>query len=141
MSKKTILTVDDDPNVLDLFKDMLHVCDPDIEVITAANGKEALVQLRENTPDLMLLDLVMSELNGWQVLETMAEDPTIPKVPAFFVSAQDPYDQPPHSEFLYVAAKEGFSINQILRCSLDLSDLLLQPEVVSDPTLGQTALG
>ncbi len=106
-----------------------------MQIETASNGAEALTRLRDQAPDLLLLDLVMPGINGWQVLETMFTDSQIPKVPTFFVSAQDPYDQPPRSDFLYVATTDGLSIHQILRSSLELSNLLLQPEVVSDQAL------
>jgi signal transduction histidine kinase len=123
---RRVLIADDDPDVRDLFIQALRVCDPSLDLLGASNGQEALDLLRTEKPDL---------------LECMASDAGIPKVPTFFVSAQDPYDQPPHSDFLYAATQEGFSVNQILRCSLVLSDLLLHPEVVSDPAPRGTDVG
>jgi len=81
----------------------------------------------------MLLDLVMPGIDGQQVLETMAYDEEIPIVPTFFVTAKDPVDQPPRSYFLLVTMEDGLSLNQLLRCSLELSNLLLQPESSPDP--------
>ena len=85
--------------------------------------------------DVMLLDIVMPGMDGWQVLEAMAGDEAIPKVPTFFVSAQDPYERPPRSNFMLVATEEGLSLTQLLRCSLAVSSFLLQPEGKSDPAL------
>ena len=133
---RRVLVVDDDPGALQLFSSMLHVCDPSLEVVTAAGGKEALDQLRCTPPDLMLLDIVMPEMDGWQVLEAMTRDEEMPKVPTFFVSAQDPSDQPLTSGFLLATMDRGLSLSQLLRCSLEISKLLLQPEGALDPVPG-----
>jgi CheY-like chemotaxis protein len=115
---------------------MLHVCDPSLEIVTAAGGQEALGQLRGAPPDLMLLDIVMPDMDGWQVLEAMTHDEEVAKVPTFFVSAQDPSDQPPTSGFLLATMDKGLSLSQLLRCSLEISKLLLQPEGALDPVPG-----
>ena len=133
---RRVLVVDDDPSALQLFSSMLHVCDPSLEIVTAAGGKEALDQLRGAPPDLMLLDIVMPEMDGWQVLEAMTRDEEVPKVPTFFVSAQDPSDQPLTSGFLLATMDRGLSLSQLLRCSLEISKLLLQPEGALDPVPG-----
>lgn len=123
-----VLVVDDDPDVLRLFSQMLHVCDGGLEIATASSGQEALEKLRQKPPDLMLLDVIMPELDGWQVLESMAQDDGIADVPTFLVSAQDPGDELPASEFLLAAMDGGLSPSKLLRCSLKISELLLQPE-------------
>jgi signal transduction histidine kinase/CheY-like chemotaxis protein len=133
---RRVLVVDDDPSALQLFSSMLHVCDPSLEIVTAAGGQEALGQLRGAPPDLMLLDIVMPDMDGWQVLEAMTHDEEVPKVPTFFVSAQDPSDQPPTSGFLLATMDKGLSLSQLLRCSLEISKLLLQPEGALDPAPG-----
>jgi signal transduction histidine kinase/CheY-like chemotaxis protein len=133
---RRVLVVDDDPGALQLFSSMLRVCDPSLEIATAASGKEALDQLRCALPDLMLLDIVMPEMDGWQVLEAMTRDEEMPKVPTFFVSAQDPSDQPLTSGFLLATMDRGLSLSQLLRCSLEISKLLLQPEGALDPVPG-----
>jgi CheY-like chemotaxis protein len=84
----------------------------------------------------MLLDIVMPEMDGWQVLEAMTRDEEMPKVPTFFVSAQDPSDQPLTSGFLLATTDRGLSLSQLLRCSLEISRLLLQPEGALDPVPG-----
>jgi CheY-like chemotaxis protein len=123
-----ILVVDDDPDVLQLFSQMLYVCDSGLEIVTASSGREALEELRRMLPDLMLLDVIMPDLDGWQVLESIVQDEGIGHVPAFLVSAQDPGDEPPASEFLLTAMDGGFSPSKLLRCSLGISELLLKSE-------------
>ena len=120
-----VLVVDDDPDVLALFSRMLLVCDGSLEVVTARGGEEALEELRNGTVDLMLLDVVMPEMDGWELFERIAEDETVRDVPTFFVSAQDPTDQLPVSDFLVATVGNGLSPSTLLRCSLELSGLLL----------------
>jgi CheY-like chemotaxis protein len=133
---RRVLVVDDDPDALRLFSRMLHVCDSTLEVVTASSGEEALHQLRHTPPDLMLLDIVMPGVDGWQVLQLMTQDRKMRQVPTFFVSAQDLADQPPLSRFLLVTMDEGLSLSRLLRCSLEVSKLLLQPERAPDPASG-----
>ena len=131
---RRVLVVDDDPDVLQLFTRMLHVCDSALEVVTASSGQEALEELRRTSPDLMLLDIVMPDMDGWQVLEAMVEEERIRDVPTFFVSAQDPSEQPPVSKFFLTTMDGGLSPSKLLRCSLEMSKLLLEPEKGLDLT-------
>jgi CheY-like chemotaxis protein len=130
---KRVLVVDDSPDVLDLFSQMLRLCNAELEVVTAASGEEAMTELRRNPPDLMLLDIVMSDVDGWHVLEVMKEDAGIENVPVMFVSAQDPADQPLLSRLMLFTIGEGLSLDKLLRGSLELSKLILQPETELDP--------
>jgi CheY-like chemotaxis protein len=138
---KRVLIVDDGIDELELLSQMLWAYDEALEITTARDGREALQKLcasgsdQSDLPDVMLLDIVMPGMDGWQVLEAMAGDDSIPKVPAFFVSAQDPYERPPRSNFMLVATEEGLSLTQLLRCSLAVANFLLQPEGKSDPAL------
>jgi signal transduction histidine kinase/CheY-like chemotaxis protein len=136
-----VLVVDDDPEAVELLSQMLLVCDSDLKVTTACSGEEVLDQLRSNPPDLVLLDIVMPGMDGWQVLEYVTSHEEIPNVPTFFVSGQDPRDQPPRSDFLLAAVDGGLSLNNLLRCSLEISNLLLQPEEPLDPALERTGVG
>jgi hypothetical protein len=79
---------------------------------------------------------VMPDIDGWQVLESMAEDDGVPKAPTFLVSAQDPADQPLRSRFMLATMDEGLSLSKLLHCSLEISKLLLEPEGALDPTPG-----
>jgi len=129
---RRVLVVDDDLSVLELFRRMLWVCDSGLEVTTVSSGEQALDELRRAPPDLMLLDVMMPDMDGWQVLEAMVRDEAIREVPTFFVSAQDPADQPPVSRFLVATMGDGLSLSRLLRCSLEMSALLLRPEAELD---------
>jgi signal transduction histidine kinase/CheY-like chemotaxis protein len=133
---RSVLLVDDDPDALELFSRMLYVCDSTLEILTASSGEEALERLHRDSPDLMLLDIVMPDIDGWQVLNSMMQDDRIPKAPTFLVSAQDPADQPPTSRFLLATLDKGLPLSKLLYCSLEISKLLLEPEGALDPAPG-----
>ena len=130
---RRILLVDDDDEVLELFARMLKACDGALQIETASSGEQALEKLRRATFDLVLLDVLMPDMDGWQVLEQLRGDGPAEAVPVFFVSAQDPADEPVSSSCLIAAIDRGLSINTLLRCSLELSALLLSPEGALDP--------
>lgn len=130
---RRVLLVDDDLHVLQLFSRMLHACDETLEITTASNGDQALIELRSRPPDLMLLDIMMPEKDGWQVLEIKRRDVGIRDIPVIIVSAQDPAEEPPSTEAVLLTMGGGMSLSKLLRCSLDFSTILLQPP--SEPDL------
>lgn len=123
-----VLVVDDDPHCLQLFTRMLRACDSTLEVITASSGKQALEEQSRTPCDLMLLDIVMPDMDGWRVLELMDQDKGIRSVPTFFMSALDPANQPLRSEYFFATMAEGLSLSKLLHCCLQISTLLLKPE-------------
>jgi signal transduction histidine kinase/CheY-like chemotaxis protein len=130
-----VLVVDDDEDFLRLVVRMLAVCDPSLTVSTAACGEEALRILRDARVDLVLLDIMMGDLSGWEILEWKQRDKRLGDIPVIFVSAQDPAEQPATSSLLVAAMGEGFSATKLLRCALGLSKLLLRSDGGPDPML------
>jgi len=130
---RRVLIVDDDPDVLGLFSRMLHVCDETIEVLTANSGRDGLDLVRRARPDLVLLDIVMPEMDGWQVLEEIVRDRRTEQVPVYFVSAQDAADEPLRSRFMLVAMGDGIPLTKLLQCSLQTSARLLMPVAAPGP--------
>ena len=72
-----ILLVEDDPFLSSLLKNRLQK--EDLEVVLAKDGEEALNRLREFSPALILLDLILPKKTGFEVMEEMASDPQINK--------------------------------------------------------------
>lgn len=70
----TVLVVDDDPDIREMLTMILAA--EGYSAIPAANGQEALARLAEETPCLILLDLMMPEMDGWAFRATQAEGPT-----------------------------------------------------------------
>lgn len=71
MGSPLILVVDDEPGVRDLISDALNLVG--LSSITAAHGMEALTRLRDNQVDLMILDINMPTMDGYEVLERMRD--------------------------------------------------------------------
>jgi len=132
---RRVLVVDDDPDVLRLFTRILHVCDETLSVATALSGEQAIDAVRDSKPDLVLLDVVMPEMDGWQVLDRLHQDGVAPCPPVILVSALDPFDHPAESQLLLAAMGHGLSISKLLGCSLALSEFLLRPNASPDSAL------
>jgi len=133
---RTILVVDDDRDVRRLLTRMLQDSDGGVKVVTASSGKQALDRLRGERPELVLLDIMMPDMDGWQVLELKREDEEIRDIPVILVSALDPTEQPMTSEALLATMGKGLSVSKLLSCSLGLSELLLQPDSGPGPVRG-----
>jgi CheY-like chemotaxis protein len=122
-----VLIVDDDPEVVRLFARMLRAHDPELAILTAYTGAEALARAAKGGIDLMLLDVVMPGMDGWEILRNLRDAGDTADLPVLLVSAQDVLERPPESELLAVAHGQGLPAGQILRCTLALSQLLLTP--------------
>jgi adenylate cyclase len=92
MPSAKILVVDDDPDFVEIMRTILE--SNDYNVVTAANGEQAMAQVKTQRPDLMLLDIMMSSvLDGLNVSEQLALDPEARFMPVIMVSsiAETPY--------------------------------------------------
>ena len=121
---KDVLVADDEPEALQLFARILASADRGYRVLRAANGRQALDLLRERKPDVLLLDLVMPEMDGFQVLETMQHDESIRDIPVIVVSSRDPLGAPIVSERLTVMRSGGLSVRELLECVQAISMVL-----------------
>jgi DNA-binding response OmpR family regulator len=88
----TILVVDDEPDIRALVQLNLEL--DGHRVVTAANGAEALELIADEVPDVMLLDLMMPEVDGWSVLETIkaTADLDVNRIPVLMLTANDAAD-------------------------------------------------
>lgn len=81
----TVLIVDDIPVNIILLKTMLTRTN--VRILTATNGEEALEIVRSSRPDLLLLDIQMPVMDGWEVLKTIKSDPDLKSIVVIIVSA------------------------------------------------------
>ncbi|MBX7197572.1 MAG: response regulator [Sandaracinaceae bacterium] len=73
---KTILIVDDEPHIRLLLEQTLDELDAHgVEILTATNGGDALSTIREDRPSLVLLDVMMPVMNGFEVCKAVKSDP------------------------------------------------------------------
>jgi signal transduction histidine kinase/CheY-like chemotaxis protein len=110
----TILVADDEPDELHLFARMLESDPHGYTVLQATNGKRALQMLRSRKPDLLLLDLIMPVMSGFQVLEEKIKDLEIRDIPVIVISSRDPLGQAITSNTLRVSHNGGFSTSHLL---------------------------
>jgi len=85
---KTVVVVDDDLHMLELHVRMVQAQSPAYRVLTARNGHEALALIQQTSPDLVLLDLMMPELDGFGVLEVLSRDAATNNLPVIVLTGQ-----------------------------------------------------
>jgi two-component system, OmpR family, response regulator VicR len=83
---KKILCIDDEQEMIDLMR--LILSGHGLEILGAVNGKEGLAIIRKDHPDLILLDLMMPEMDGWEIYQQMKADETIKDIPVIIVTAK-----------------------------------------------------
>lgn len=85
--KKKILIVDDEKDILELVSIMLSD-KGDIVVYKAENGLNALEIARKEKPDLILLDIMMPEIDGWEVLKMLKIDEVTKDIPVVMLTCK-----------------------------------------------------
>jgi CheY-like chemotaxis protein len=88
MLGKIVFCIDDEPDTIDLVRLILKR--GGYEVIGATGGREALARLPEVAPDLILLDVMMPDMDGWTVLQAMREDEMVRHIPVVLFTATRP---------------------------------------------------
>ena len=85
MEKKPyILIVDDDPDILDGI--MLILEDEPYRLATARDGKQCVAMVKQEVPDLLILDLLMPRMDGWGVIRELRSEPRYAGVPIMILS-------------------------------------------------------
>ena len=78
MTEKTILVVDDKASVVQMLRD--YLCGKGYHAVTASNGREALFVARQEKPDLVLLDIMMPEMDGFDFMRTYRKERDTPVI-------------------------------------------------------------
>lgn len=133
MDKKKILAIDDEPDVLEFLELVLEKSG--FQPITASNGTKGLMQAHVDPPDLILLDIMMNELDGWETLRQLKRDDSLRHIPVVILSARaEPQDM---EQAIQLGAVDyivkPFSIRESLA---RIRDILAQSEQApSSPTV------
>jgi CheY-like chemotaxis protein len=85
----TILLVDDDPDAVRLLEGMLAASGHGYTVLHAYGGLEGLALMQHNVPDLAIVDLVMADMNGDEMITRMRAEEALREVPVVILSARD----------------------------------------------------
>jgi two-component system, OmpR family, response regulator VicR len=97
-----ILCIDDEPGVVELVS--LIFKSQNIQVEGANTGQEGLDSMRRNPPDAVLLDIMMPEMDGWEVYKEIREDERLKSIPVIIVTARN-------SSFEEIIARERAGVN------------------------------
>jgi CheY-like chemotaxis protein len=84
---RKILLVDDDESIIEVLSESLGGAG--FEIVTASNGEEAVAQALVHTPDLVVSDIVMPKMDGWDLCQTLRSLPSTKAVPFIFLSSLD----------------------------------------------------
>lgn len=82
----TILITDDDPDILELLE--YNLSSDGYNVITAQNGKQALQNAENKLPDLIILDVMMPEMDGFETCMRLKQNPKLKEIPVIYLTAK-----------------------------------------------------
>ena len=115
-NQKSILLVDDDQMIRDMYRDVLKK--EGYAVTTAVNGKAALEYIAQKLPDLILLDLMMPDMNGVEVIRELKKDDKYKDIPIIvftnYSERQDMMNDPDKLGVAGVIMKSEATPNQIV---------------------------
>jgi len=85
-SRPRVVIADDDPDIRRLVE--MTVTNAGCDVTVASDGEEALERVRETKPDLIILDVLMPRMDGWEVARALKSDPATREVPVMFLTSR-----------------------------------------------------
>ncbi len=102
MAAKKILIVDDDPDIVTIL--MMRLRSEGYTICVARDGEEAVAKAKEEKPDLIVLDVLIPKMTGYEVLWKIREDEDLARVPVIVISIKEVmkefFHNLPHVEFL-----------------------------------------
>ncbi|MDH7516988.1 MAG: response regulator [Candidatus Thermoplasmatota archaeon] len=87
MTKK-IMVVDDDPSIIYTVKHGLEALDPDFSIIGANSGEQCLKLLTSEIPDVILLDIMMPGMTGWETINKIKQNDSWKTIPIILLTAR-----------------------------------------------------
>jgi DNA-binding response OmpR family regulator len=112
MSSHPILAVDDDPAILDVVAQVLE--EEGYDVLTANGGRAAVELARRRLPHLILLDLMMPEMNGWQVVAELRASAQTRAIPILLLSARRDTELMANSLGVAAYLEKPFDLDELL---------------------------
>ncbi len=110
-----MLVVDDERDIREAVAEVLK--DEGYEVLDAHDGAEALEQLRAHHPSVILLDLMMPGMNGWEFCAARAREPEISSIPVIVISALGRVSGIPAAAFLHKPFELEALVSTVRRCA------------------------
>jgi len=85
-NRPRVIIADDDPDIRRLVE--MTVTNAGCDVTVASDGEEALARVRDSVPDLVILDVLMPRMDGWEVARALKSDPATREVPVMFLTSR-----------------------------------------------------
>ena len=85
--QRTVLVVDDEPNIRDIVRRLLKELEPELRVEEAADGYEASIKIGNLTPDLVIMDVMMPRVDGISLCKSIRENPQTSQVKVLAITA------------------------------------------------------
>lgn len=86
MNQKTVMIIEDETDAAELFAEMMRI--NDFRVIKMFSSTPAIPLIAQEKPDLILLDIMMPDISGLEILRYMRREPELEKIPVIIVSAK-----------------------------------------------------
>ena len=115
---REVLIVDDNAEVQQLIARMLAEALESTQFVSAANGAQAMQLLKTHQPDLILMDLLLPDTDGWHLMEEINKDAQISEIPIILISAHDPMEELPKSKLMLFARGDGIALDEFIHYAL-----------------------
>ena len=125
--KKRILVVDDDPDLVEAVTMKLE--SEKYQVVKAYDGVEAWKKIKEERPDLIILDVMMPEKNGYRVCEELKKDPKYKDITVILLTAVG--EAVPTTQYTHMDGKTSLA-DEFIPKPIDMDELM---EIVKDYTV------
>ncbi|MDI6735946.1 MAG: response regulator [bacterium] len=109
---RKILIIDDDKCIIEITRVVLEI--NGYEVLNAFDGEEAMAKVRHEIPDLIMLDLLMPKMDGWEVYNQLKEYSKTAHIPIILVSALDKDTQMNKEMDVEGYLEKPFEINELI---------------------------
>ena len=114
-SVESLLLVDDDPDTLRLFARIIRAAPRRYRILRATNGPTALHLMRSARPDAVILDLLMPDVNGYDVLATIRREPSLQDITVVVVSARGEQEEVIVADSVAVTRPGGLTVGELTR--------------------------
>ena len=130
-ASRCVLIVDDDPGIRLLLVTFLRL--RGFHLLEARDGREALAEMRTGKVDLVIMDLMMPEVSGWDVLRERAADPALRRIPMIVVTANNIGQATDDllDKHVYAVLGKPFALNALLAMVTACLEHPLAPELVA----------
>ncbi|MDI7276664.1 MAG: ATP-binding protein [Anaerolineae bacterium] len=138
----SVLVVDDDPSFARLMIRIIKAHDPQVNLLMASGGAEGLAIARSERPDLVLLDLLMPEVSGYDFLEEVRRDPALAGMTVIILSARSlEQEARPVAGELRLERPDGLTPTETLQAIQALLAVLTQPAAASRASVAAPGAG